>query len=321
MSILLDLIERANRIAILGHVKPDGDCLGSTLGMWNYIEENYSGKEVQVYLESASDKFAYLNKFPLISQELDGDQCYDLCIGFDCGEVGRLGKYAIYLSNAKDSICVDHHITSSGFGNHNVIRGEDVSSTCEILFTLLEEDKISPIVAECIYTGIIHDTNVFKNSNTSAETMRIAGRLMGKGIPFGKIIDESFYEKNFAQNKIQAYGVLKSEQALDGFCSYTTITQEDMQKFGVDSHELDGIVEQLRITKGVECAIFLYETETGAYKVSMRANSKINVSEIASYFGGGGHVRAAGFTKEGESIEIVNLVIQQIKLQMKEWKL
>lgn len=317
MSILIKMVEQAQTVAILGHVRPDGDCIGSALGLLNYLQEQYPQKTIQVYLEKPAKKFSYLLHFDSISQELDPELVYDLCICLDSGDVERLGPYAVYLEHAKESICLDHHITNGGFAKVNVVEAQ-VSSTCEVLYSFLDDDKISRATAECFYTGIIHDTNVFKNSNTSAKTMEIAGRMMTKGINFGKIIDDSFFHKTYVQNQILGRALLESITILQGACIFSAVRLKDMEFYGVDCSDLDGIVDQLRVTEGVECAIFLHETENHVYKVSMRSNNYVDVSAIAAYFGGGGHIRAAGCNMAGSLYDVVNNLSSHIEDQMKE---
>lgn len=311
------MVEQAQTVAILGHVRPDGDCIGSALGLLNYLQEQYPQKTIQVYLEKPAKKFSYLLHFDSISQELDPELVYDLCICLDSGDVERLGPYAVYLEHAKESICLDHHITNGGFAKVNVVEAQ-VSSTCEVLYSFLDDDKISRATAECFYTGIIHDTNVFKNSNTSAKTMEIAGRMMTKGINFGKIIDDSFFHKTYVQNQILGRALLESITILQGACIFSAVRLKDMEFYGVDCSDLDGIVDQLRVTEGVECAIFLHETENHVYKVSMRSNNYVDVSAIAAYFGGGGHIRAAGCNMAGSLYDVVNNLSSHIEDQMKE---
>lgn len=311
------MVEQAQTVAILGHVRPDGDCIGSALGLLNYLQEQYPQKTIQVYLEKPAKKFSYLLHFDSISQELDPELVYDLCICLDSGDVERLGPYAVYLEHAKESICLDHHITNGGFAKVNVVEAQ-VSSTCEVLYGFLDDDKISRATAECFYTGIIHDTNVFKNSNTSAKTMEVAGRMMTKGINFGKIIDDSFFHKTYVQNQILGRALLESITILQGACIFSAVRLKDMEFYGVDCSDLDGIVDQLRVTEGVECAIFLHETENHVYKVSMRSNNYVDVSAIAAYFGGGGHIRAAGCNMAGSLYDVVNNLSSHIEDQMKE---
>ena len=173
MTILEQMLEGTGSVAILGHIRPDGDCLGSALGLYNYLRLNYPAVRAAVYLEEASCKFGYLQGFDEIRHQAD-EEVYGLCVCLDCGDLGRLGGFAGILESAGKSLCLDHHVTNTRFADTNLVE-DGASSTCEVLYGQLDSRKIDRTVAECLYTGIIHDTGVFKYSSTSARTMEIAG--------------------------------------------------------------------------------------------------------------------------------------------------
>lgn len=318
MTKLETMIDQAGKIVILGHVNPDGDCVGSCLAVYNYIKEWDSTKAVTVRLERAPSKFSYLSGFDAIETEA-GEETYDLCICLDSSDEERLGDFKSCFDRSAKTICIDHHITNRGYAQENVIDGH-ASSACEVVYGQLDESRISKRVAECIYTGIIHDTGVFKYSNTSRKTMEIAGRMMEKGIDFGTIIDGSFYKKTYMQSQILGRALLESITFLDGRCIFSVVRKKDMDFYGVDKSDLDGIVDQLRVIDGIECAIFLYETGIHQFKVSLRSNSIVDVSRIAAYFGGGGHVRAAGCTMSGSVHDVVNNLSAHIAEQLEQEK-
>ena len=318
MTKLETMIDQAGKIVILGHVNPDGDCAGSCLAVYNYIKEWDSTKAVTVRLERAPSKFSYLSGFDAIETEA-GEEAYDLCICLDSSDEERLGDFKSCFDRSAKTICIDHHITNRGYAQENVIDG-DASSACEVVYGQLDESRISKHVAECIYTGIIHDTGVFKYSNTSRKTMEIAGKMMEKGIDFGTIIDGSFYKKTYMQSQILGRALLESITFLDGRCIFSVVRKKDMDFYGVDKSDLDGIVDQLRVIDGIECAIFLYETGIHQFKVSLRSNSIVDVSRIAAYFGGGGHVRAAGCTMSGSVHDVVNNLSAHIAEQLEQEK-
>lgn len=318
MTKLETMIDQAGKIVILGHVNPDGDCVGSCLAVYNYIKEWDSSRAVTVRLERVPSKFSYLSGFDAIETEV-GEETYDLCICLDSSDEERLGDFKSCFDRSAKTICIDHHITNRGYAQENVIDGH-ASSACEVVYGQLDESRISKHVAECIYTGIIHDTGVFKYSNTSRKTMEIAGKMMEKGIDFGTIIDGSFYKKTYMQSQILGRALLESITFLDGRCIFSVVRKKDMDFYGVDKSDLDGIVDQLRVIDGIECAIFLYETGIHQFKVSLRSNSIVDVSRIAAYFGGGGHVRAAGCTMSGSVHDVVNNLSAHIAEQLEQEK-
>ena len=156
MTILEQMLEGTGSVAILGHIRPDGDCLGSALGLYNYLRLNYPAVRAAVYLEEASCKFGYLQGFDEIRHQAD-EEVYGLCVCLDCGDLGRLGGFAGILESAGKSLCLDHHVTNTRFADTNLVE-DGASSTCEVLYGQLDSRKIDRTVAECLYTGIIHDT-------------------------------------------------------------------------------------------------------------------------------------------------------------------
>lgn len=317
MENLASQLEQVKTVAIAGHVRPDGDCAGSCLATYNYIRTWYPEIEADIYLEPIPNIFKFLKHADQIKNTCESDKVYDLCIVQDCGDAGRLGAAVKYFESAGKTICIDHHISNDSFADENYIFPE-VSSTSELIFGLLEEDKITKEIAECIYVGMVHDTGVFQYSSTTAKTMNIAGKLMEKGIDFTKIVDETFYTKTFEQNKILGQALLNSQLYLDGRCIATAITKAEMEQYQVLPKHLDGIVSQLRVTKGVEAAIFLYENEDGSWKASMRSNGKVDVAAIAVKHQGGGHVRAAGASMEGTAAEIIQALCRDMKEQLSQ---
>lgn len=315
MDNLENMLSGVKTVAIGGHVRPDGDCAGSCLGLYNYIKENFQDIQVTVYLEQPSKVFSFLQGADKICSEDTKDASYDLFFALDCGDKERLGKFAKYFDAAAHTICIDHHISNVGFADENYIKGE-LSSTCEFLCEFMEEEKISVEAAKCLYTGIVHDTGVFQYANTTSKTLHTVGMLIDKGFDFTKIIDETFYEKSYKQKQITGRALLESIMVLGGKVIFSVVHEKDMAFYGVTPQDLDGIVSQLRTTEGVEVAIFLYELSPQVYKVSMRSKQYVNVSEIAGFFGGGGHIRAAGCTMQGSMYDVINNLTEHIEKQL-----
>jgi phosphoesterase RecJ-like protein len=207
-------------------------------------------------------------------------------------------------------------MTNAYYANINHVRPQ-VGSACEVIYDLLEEELISKNTAEALYTGIVHDSGVFKYSSTTEHTMEAAGKLLSHGLDSQSIIDEGFYEKSYIQNQVLGRALLESMLVLNGQCVVSYFTKKEMDFYGVTAKDMGGIVEQLRLTSGVECAIFLYETDNMEYKISLRSKKWLNVNEIAEYFGGGGHKRAAGCTFKGNVHDAMNNILLRIDEQMK----
>ena len=307
-------LEKVQTVAIGGHVRPDGDCVGSCMGLYLYIKQVYPNIDVDVYLEEIPDAFYMFDVMKEISHEIKQKE-YDLFIALDCADASRLGFSTVLYENAKQKICIDHHISNPGYADENYIIPE-ASSTAELIYQLIYKDRINTKIAECLYLGIVHDTGVFQYSSTAPETMEAAADLMRKNIRSSEIIDKTYYEKTYAQNQVLGKALSDSTLLLDGKCIVSYITKEHMKVYGVGPKDLEGIVSQLRVTQGVEVAIFFYEIGTQEYKVSLRASGQVDVSKVAGCFGGGGHVKAAGVTMHGDIPTIIKQLTEQIRKQL-----
>ncbi len=306
------------KVAIAGHVTPDGDCIGSCMGLWIYLQDNYPEIEADVYMAKVSPIYDFIYGIDKIHDYCsEGDQKkYDLMIALDISSYDRIGVARGIFDEVPEVLCIDHHKTNNGTYTY-FYNDPDASSTCEALYRHLEYEKISKQCAEVLYMGIVHDTGVFRYSSTSPETMRVAAKLMEKGIDVAKIIDETFYQKTYAQQRLQGYVMVNSSLYLDGKFIVGRITREDRKKIGVKTNEIEGIVSVLRDTIGVEVSMLMHELDTGEIKISMRSKALVDVSKICMQFGGGGHVRASGCKISGKSMDdITEEIIPMIREQL-----
>lgn len=324
-------IVQAEKIAIGGHVRPDGDCIGSCLALSQYLKKKYPEKIVDVYLEQPSQVFSYLKGFDEIRTEAS-DEIYDVFLSLDSSSVDRLDFAQGMFEKAKRTLCIDHHISNTYYAGNTLLQPE-LSSTSELIYEMLfayekeggmTEDEFTAFlgkdIAAAVYTGIVHDTGVFKFSNTSGRTLRIAAQLINTGIPFSDIIDQSFYQKTYKQTQILGRCLMESIRVMEGKVVFSAITQDAMRFYDAKSEDLNGIIDQLRVIKGVEVAILMHEKSTQEFKVSMRSNGAVDVQKVAVYFGGGGHVRAAGCTMKGSVHDVMNNLTALIEPQMAEAK-
>ena len=311
---ILDLVKDADTVAVAGHVNPDGDCVGSTRAIYNYLKK--SGKNVDVYLEPIGKEFDELPGSEFIKNEPE-DKAYDVFFMLDLGDVERIGVVSKLFDKAGKTICLDHHITSKGVADENYII-TSLSSTCELIYEMMDTDLIDKDVATCLYTGIIHDTGVFHHNCTSKRTMEIAGELMAKGIDFGHIIDHNFYSKTYKQNQVLGRCLMESMLLWEGTGVVSYLTRKEMDFYMVGDNDLSGIIDQLRLTEGVKIAIFISEREPHSFKVSMRSTvTDLDVSKVAAFFGGGGHKMAAGCTISGGTVhDVINNLTKQIQFQL-----
>ena len=316
MSFLEDQIMQSRTIAITGHTRPDGDCVGACMGLYNYIVENYPEIRVDIFLEPIAGSYKLIKRTDEIRQPEGRPEAYDLFICLDNSQKDRMTKgMEVYFDAAAATINVDHHISNTRFAQTNHVVAE-ASSASEVLYDLLDPEKITLSVAEALYMGIICDSGVFKYASTSEHTMQIAGRLMHLGVDSGRLIDEVFYERTYVQAQLLGQALLNSVRLFEGRCIYTVITREMFRKFQARPDDLEGIVEQLRLTKGVEAAILISETEEGTSKFSFRSKRYMDVKKVAALCGGGGHIRAAGCTVHGDWNESLKIFLEAIEGQL-----
>lgn len=311
-----DEVKSAKTIGISGHIRPDGDCVGACMAMYLYLSKLYPEKRVDVFLEQPSEVFACIKDFDRIRTDFVTDvERYDVFIALDAGKE-RLGMAETFFDNAKKTVNIDHHISNSGCAQINYIDAQ-ASSASELVYDVMEEEDLDMEIAKAIYIGIIHDTGVLKYSNTSPKTLMTTAKLIGFDFDFSDLIEKTFYEKTYVQTLLLGRALLESIQFMEGKCIVSSIEKKTLDFYQADSKDLEGIVSQMNQTKGVECTIFMYQTGMNQYKVSLRSKGNVNVAEVAAFFGGGGHARAAGCTMNGTFYDVVNNLSLHIERQLK----
>ena len=315
MTGLREIAQGANTILIAGHLRPDGDCVGAAVAAYLYLKKIYPEAQIGAYVEKVPEVYRFLDPEHTIFVSQLPDQPVDLFLSLDSSTKDRLGEAERLFDTAARTACIDHHVSNLGYAMENFVEAGS-SSTCEVLYGLMEEELIDLPIAEAIYIGIIMDTGVFRYSSTSKKTMEIAGSLMEKGVPFWKYIDECFYQRTYTQTQLLGRTLLTSMRLMEGRVIVATVTRRMLEFYGAQTEDSEGIIDQLRVTKGVEVALLLQEIDDQLYKVSMRSNTFVDVSRIAVYFGGGGHVKAAGCTMRGSLHDVVNNITEHIEFQM-----
>ncbi len=283
-------ILESKSIVILTHEVPDGDAVGSSLAMYMGLKQ--LGKDVDVIIPKYSKTFAFLPYINEVKEE-GRNENYDLAIALDCGDIKRLNGFANYFENANTKISIDHHKVNTMFADYNFVN--PTSPACsQILIMVLKSlgVEITKDIGTCLLTGIITDTGGFQYQNVKPETFEFAAELLSKGINISDIYKrtlktvskEKFELRKIAMNRIE---LLENDKI-----AFTYITKQDEEK--ICSEDYDGIVDIGRDIEGVEISVFLREIDENTYKISLRSNDYVNVSDICLMFSGGGHIRAAG---------------------------
>lgn len=319
MNKIGDFLTGKKNVAIAGHVSPDGDCIGSCLGLWNYLNDNYPEIRADVYIQNIPEIYSFLKGYDQVRGELEKTDAsrYDLLIVLDISSPERIGVAFPVFESADTVLCIDHHKTNSG--SYTFFYNDPAaSSASEVLYRFLEPEKISKQCAEALYMGIAHDTGVFRYTCTSPETMRIAAALMEKGIDYSAILDDTYYQKTYAQKKMQGHILDGSRLYFDGKFIIGCVTRKERLEAGLKSSDLDGIVSNMRDTIGVDTSMLLSELDDGSIKASMRSRAIVDVSEICLKYGGGGHVRAAGFKSDGTIEQVIEDVLPLVQAQLEK---
>lgn len=297
---VIEVLKRGKRFAIVAHISPDGDAIGSCLALANFLWDH--GKTVDLYCHDVPpENLAFLQGIqnfikPGEKGETQMDFTYDAVVCLDCSDEGRLGDAAYLLKQTSCTINIDHHATNTMYADINVVE-PGASSTAELVFELICEmdgDYFSMPVYEAIYTGIATDTGGFGFSNTTPAAHKIAARLIEYGLDVDKLTRLLFRNTTLPRVRLLAKALASLEMHCNDRVAFLTVNKAMLKEVGLEENNTDGIVNYGIDIVGVECAALFKETEQGNTKVSLRTKGAIDASALAAKFGGGGHVRAAG---------------------------
>ena len=312
-------IKKAKTIIIFHHVAPDGDGLGSALALREMISQLGNVNKLDAVITGKiPDLYRFLPDIEYLKKSNDNElhQSYDLAITVDCACKDRLGDATELFNNARNTINIDHHISNEGFADIDWIN-PIASATGEVLFGLIEPlgVKLTQNIAIDLYTAILTDTGGFKFENTKPETFKICAKLLEAGANPVKIYEKCYESKPLAMVQLHARAIDNAVYIENNEIVYTTITRKLLEEINASDEYIDGITEALRQINSVKMALVFKETIKGSTKVSFRSNG-IDVCEIASFFGGGGHNLASGCLLEKNLDEAVNDVIKTVRKQV-----
>ena len=308
---ILEEIKKANTIVLLAHENPDGDAIGSVLAMGLALKN--IGKNPDMIIREFPRTFNFLPGTNEVKQNSDV-QKYDLAISLDCADLRRLvGKE--YFEEARKTIVIDHHGTNSMYADINFVNPVS-PACCEILagmFTYFDID-INQDIGSCILTGIITDTGRFKYQGVTAETFEFTAELLRKGVNVSEIYKKALETRTRANFELLKRTLDRMEILEDGKVTFTYMTSQDKEELNVQPGDDEGLVEIGRDVEGVEVSIFIKQKDNeNKYKVSMRSNDYVNVSDICYIFGGGGHPRAAGCLIQGDIQQVKDKILKEVR--------
>ena len=308
---ILEEIKKAETIVILAHENPDGDAIGSVLAMGLALKT--MGKKPDMIIREFPRTFNFLPGANEVKQNLDVKK-YDLAISLDCANLKRLvGRE--YFEEARKTIVIDHHGTNSMYADINFVNPVS-PACCEILvgmFTYFDID-INQEIGACILTGIITDTGGFKYQGVTSETFEFTAELLRKGVNVSEIYKKALETRTRANFELLKRTLDRMEILEDGKVTFTYMTNQDKEELNVQPGDDEGLVEIGRDIEGVEVSIFIKQKDNeNKYKISMRSNDYVNVSDICYIFGGGGHPRAAGCLIQGDIQQVKDKVLKVVR--------
>ncbi len=299
-----DLVERADRILIISHTRPDGDAVGSLIGLGLIFEE--LGKEVNLVLADGVPKvFHHLPSYDRVFRQAAG--VYDLIVVVDCSDIDRIGK--VLDDYGEPDVNIDHHPTNTRFAGLNLVQ-DDAVATAEIIYDLAVTLSLplNQSIAEVLLTGLLTDSLGFRTSNTSPKALRIAAEFqeLGADLPF-------LYRKAMVEKSLEAvkyWGLGLSKINLEDRLVWTSLSLEDRKKADYTGRDDADLINLLASIKETDISLVFVEQTNGTVKVSWRARPGFDVSKTALEFGGGGHKPAAGAEIKGALERVQEEVIK-----------
>ncbi len=333
MAIMTNLTElkgflsKPRRIVITSHINPDGDAMGSSLALYNYLQP--LGHKVSVVVPSnypdflkwmPGDQKVYIYPYqPAEAQRLIGEAELIFCLDYNA--LGRIGEVGTYVAaNLCPKVLIDHHLFPDDFACY-VLHKVEASSTAELVYEFLEQlgaaHKVDANIGACLYTGILTDTGGFQYPNTSARVHRIVANLLDAGVDHNKIYRDVF--NSFTEDRLRLFGYCITEK-LKIYPEYkatlVSLTKEELQRFHVRSGDTEGIVNYPLKIQGINFSALVVD-RTEVVKLSFRSVGKFDVNQFSrSHFNGGGHVNAAG----GQSKEPLDAVIAKFERVLPDFK-
>ena len=317
---ILEVIREHETFCIVGHMRPDGDCIGSQVGL--ALALRAEGKKVTVWNQDAiPQKYKFLNTEGLFEKPRRGEK-FDCVIATDCASFERLGKVGDCISERKAFINIDHHVSNTRYADVNWVSPREPSCG-ELIYRLLKVARwpITKPIADLLFTAISTDTGSFQYPNTRPGTFHVGAELVTRGANLAKICDEVYQSYPVSRAKLLKHVYSKFRLTADDRIAWFWLKQKDFNRTGAESDDTEGLIDHIRAIEPVIVACVFEEVEPEMTRISLRSKTdKINVSEICKQFGGGGHPAAAGARIPGTPLSVQRKVIAAIKKALKAAK-
>ncbi len=310
---ILEGVRKSRTFCVVGHVRPDGDCVGSQLGLALALKAE--GKKVVCWNENPMpEKYAFLDPDHFF-QKPRRKQKFDCVIATDAASFERLGTVGPCISDRKLFINIDHHASNTRYGDLNWVSAREPSSG-ELIFRLLKIAKwpITRPIANCLFTAISTDTGSYQYPTTRPGTFHASAELVTRGADLGKICEEVYQSYPLSRARLLKHIYSHFRLTHDNQIAYFWLKQADFTRAGSVSDDTEGLIDHIRAIAPVVVACVFEELEPGLTRISLRSKSEqINVSDIAAQFGGGGHAAAAGARIAGSPASVQRKVISAVK--------
>jgi phosphoesterase RecJ-like protein len=310
---ILEAIREAKTICVVGHLRPDGDCIGSQLGLTLALRAE--GKKVLCWNEDKiPQKYRFLDRDGNFQEPKRG-QKFDCVIATDCASFERLGKTGPFIARRKPLINIDHHVSNTQYGDLNWVSPRD-ASTGELIFRLLKFARwpITQRIADLLFTAVSTDTGSFQYPTTRPSTFHVGAELVTRGANLAKICDEVYQSFPLSRARLLKLVYSKFKLTHNDRLAYFWLKKADLARTGADSNDTEGLIDHIRAIEPVVVACVFEEIEPELTRISLRSKTdKVNVSEICGQFGGGGHPAAAGARIPGKPLAIQRRVVAAIK--------
>jgi bifunctional oligoribonuclease and PAP phosphatase NrnA len=307
------ILREHQRFAVMSHVRPDGDALGSQLALGLSLQQ--LGKDVRVWNEEGMlEKYSFLRRAELVTKPPSAPEDFDCAIALDTAIQNRLGTAIAAVRSAKLWINIDHHPSNPGYGDVVYVDPE-APATAEIIFRLIKSQSLpfNRDIAENLYAAISSDTGSFQYPKTSARTLEIAAELIRAGLDVGSL-NQQLYE-NYPRRRLELLRELLRTMRFEhgGRVASVSLSLRTAAELGVLPEDNEGLIDHLRAIHGVIVAVFFEELDDGKVRVSMRSKTNaVDVCAICQKFGGGGHTLAAGARVRGTLAEVEEKVLEEI---------
>jgi len=310
---IIDAIRDHQTFCVVGHLRPDGDCVGSQLGLALALRNE--GKKVVCWNEDAMpQKLKFLDPDGLFQKPKPG-QKFDCVIATDCASFERLGKVGPCIADRKLLTNIDHHESNTRYGDLNWVSAREPSSG-ELIYRLLKIARwpITKLIADNLFTAVSTDTGSFQYPSTRPGTFHVGAELVTRGANLAKICNEVYQSYPVSRARLLKHVYSHFKLTHDDRISYLWLKKADLARTGSESNDTEGLIDHIRAIEPVVVACVFEEIEPELTRISLRSKSeKVNVNEICAQFGGGGHPAAAGARIPGKPLSVQRKVIAALK--------